>query len=205
MFSSQTQIKSLEEKISILTNKNRELQTGYNNSLETLGRMALHANLLEKEFIHLREKYESLLEENKLLTECSSSPPVRQRAYESFSSDSQRADHEKEYKKPFSSDRQTAYEPFSSDGQTAYEPFSSDGQRPYEKEYNETFCKPEDHEKEEFKDNSNTEKRSIYDFAIPLSAIESGYITRQTNALSSDIENESLVKSNIRRSNRNKK
>jgi hypothetical protein len=183
MFSSQTQIKSLEEKISILTNKNRELQTGYNNSLETLGRMALHANLLEKEFINLREKYESLLEENKLLTECSSSPPVRQRAYESFSSDSQRADHEKEYKKPFSSDRQ----------------------RPYEKEYNETFCKPEDHEKEEIKDNSNTEKRSIYDFAIPLSAIESGYITRQTNALSSDIENESLVKSNIRRSNRNKK
>jgi len=194
MFSSQTQIKSLEEKISILTNKNRELQTGYNNSLETLGRMALHANLLEKEFIHLREKYESLLEENKLLTECSSSPPVRQRAYESFSSDSQRADHEKEYKKPFSSN-----------GQTAYEPFSSNGQRPYEKEYNETFCKPEDHHKEEIKDNSNTEKRSIYDFAIPLSAIESGYITRQTNALSSDIENESLVKSNIRRSNRNKK
>jgi hypothetical protein len=194
MFSSQTQIKSLEEKISILTNKNRELQTGYNNSLETLGRMALHANLLEKEFIHLREKYESLLEENKLLTECSSSPPVRQRAYESFSSDSQRADHEKEYKKPFSSDGQRPYEPFSSNGQTAYQ-----------KEYNETFCKPEDHQKEEIKDNSNTEKRSIYDFAIPLSAIESGYITRQTNALSSDIENESLVKSNIRRSNRNKK
>ena len=193
MFSSQTQIKSLEEKISILTNKNRELQNGYNNSLETLGRMALHANLLEKEFIHLREKYESLLEENKLLTECSSSPPVRQRAYESFSSNDERP-YEKEYKKPFSSDRQTAYEPFSSDGQTAYQ-----------KEYNETFCKPEDHEKEEFKDNSNTEKRSIYDFAIPLSAIESGYITRQTNALSSDIENESLVKSNIRRSNRNKK
>ena len=170
MFSSQT-TKSLEEKISILTNKNIQLQTCYNNSLETLGRMALHANMIEKEYMLLREKYESLLEENKLLTECSSCEPVRQRAYE------------KEYNEPFC-EQHTAY-------QKEYTPVHETA---YQKAYNE-----------EFNDNSHTEKRSVYDFAIPLSAIESGYITRQTNAIQSEIENESLGKSTIRRSNRNKK
>ena len=61
--------KSLEEKISTLTHKNMELQTIYNNALETVGRMAVHANMLEKELNHMREKYNSLLEKNELFKE----------------------------------------------------------------------------------------------------------------------------------------
>lgn len=42
-----------------------ELQTSYSNALETVGRMTVHAYMLEKEIIHLREKNSALLERNK--------------------------------------------------------------------------------------------------------------------------------------------